>query len=275
MVTPHLDTVLFPDRPRLQAIAWHLGDHVNAKSLHTDELMLVDEFYPVGGGQAIVFRFGAMVTIDVDPDAAAHLREAVLKHTTNGQPASEKEEAQLAVVTDLDLSGPRSSIRFSTEEGIPIPRATAGHLHIIAEVLAKSAALAYYEGQVSQVFERIEPLARTIQKGQRRSGAQELLRLLGDATQAQMGTTGRMEVRDKPQLAWDRTDLDRLWGALMDEYEIVERDALLSRKLELISSSTSTYYQLLQSHQTHRVEWYIVILILVEIVLIVYEILVR
>ena len=42
---------------------------------------------------------------------------------------------------------------------------------------------------------------------------------------------------------------------------------MLNRKLELISSTTNTFFHLLQARRTLRVEWYIVILIVVEIVL--------
>ena len=268
-----IDTILFPGRERLRAVAWHLGDHVDAKSLHQAEHILPGEFHPVGGGYAIVFRFGAMAVIEVEPDAAVELRTVILKHTSEARADFATEEAVIAVSPEGVEDSGRTSTYVEGGTGIPVPVATAGRLQIIASVMAKSAALAHYESQVGGVFERIEPLARSIQQGNARTGDRELLRLLGDATLTQMSTTGRMEVRDKPDPAWDRPELDRLWRALSDDYELAEREAILSRKLGLISSTTSTFYQLLQANQTHRVEWYIAILIVFEIIIIVYEML--
>jgi uncharacterized Rmd1/YagE family protein len=45
----------------------------------------------------------------------------------------------------------------------------------------------------------------------------------------------------------------------------------LERKLELVSRTAETLLDLLQDKRTLRVEWYIVILIVVEIVLTLYE----
>ena len=46
---------------------------------------------------------------------------------------------------------------------------------------------------------------------------------------------------------------------------------MLNRKLELISRTAETVLELLQHRHSLRVEWYIVILIVVEILLTLYE----
>ncbi|MGD8320435.1 MAG: hypothetical protein PVJ02_08275, partial [Gemmatimonadota bacterium] len=61
---------------------------------------------------------------------------------------------------------------------------------------------------------------------------------------------------------------------LAREYELAERDRALSRKLEIISDVAETYLELLDTRKSLRLEWYIVILILIEIVLFLWQILV-
>ena len=58
---------------------------------------------------------------------------------------------------------------------------------------------------------------------------------------------------------------------LEDEFELGERHKALERKLELVSRTAETLLDLLQNKRTLRVEWYIVILIVVEILLTFYE----
>ncbi len=73
--------------------------------------------------------------------------------------------------------------------------------------------------------------------------------------------------------AWP--DLDRLYEKLGVEYELRDRDRALSRKLELISGTAETLLEILQSRRSLRVEWYIVILIFIEILIILYDIFAR
>ena len=58
----------------------------------------------------------------------------------------------------------------------------------------------------------------------------------------------------------------------LDKYELRERFLILEQKLTLISRSVETALGILQQDSSHRVEWYIVILIVVEILLSIYEI---
>jgi uncharacterized Rmd1/YagE family protein len=88
---------------------------------------------------------------------------------------------------------------------------------------------------------------------------------------SELKIVGRVEVADKPELTWDHPELERLYVRLADEFEIRERHRVLDRKLELVSRTAQTVLELLQHRHSLRVEWYIVILILVEILLMLYE----
>ena len=60
----------------------------------------------------------------------------------------------------------------------------------------------------------------------------EMLRLIGQALGVQHRVSGRVAVDDKPDVLWDRPDLERLYARLEDEYELKERGQTLQRKLE-------------------------------------------
>jgi required for meiotic nuclear division protein 1 len=62
---------------------------------------------------------------------------------------------------------------------------------------------------------------------------------------------------------------------LAEEYELKERGAALERKLDLVSRSAGVLVDLLQNRRALRVEWYIVLLILIEILLYLYEMFLR
>ena len=66
-------------------------------------------------------------------------------------------------------------------------------------------------------------------------------------------------------------DFDRLFTRLEDEYGLQERRLAIDRKLELISRTVETLVDLLQNQRALRVEWYIVLLIVFEIFLTLYQ----
>jgi uncharacterized Rmd1/YagE family protein len=102
-----------------------------------------------------------------------------------------------------------------------------------------------------------------------------LLRHIGRVLLDEMKMVARAEVTDRPELIWDHPDLEQLYLRLEDEFELQERAAILDRKLELISRTVETVLDLLQKRRSVRVEWYIVILIVMELALSLYQVFVR
>jgi uncharacterized Rmd1/YagE family protein len=65
--------------------------------------------------------------------------------------------------------------------------------------------------------------------------------------------------------------LEVLYVRLESEFELRERQLALERKLEVIGRTAQTVLDLLQARRSLRVEWYIVILIVMELLLSLYE----
>jgi uncharacterized Rmd1/YagE family protein len=105
--------------------------------------------------------------------------------------------------------------------------------------------------------------------------SRELLRHIGRSLLSELRIVGRVEVADKPELTWDNPDLERLYARLADEFELRERYAVLERKLELTARTAQTVLDLLRHRHNIRLEWYIVLLIIAEIFLTLYELFVR
>ena len=57
---------------------------------------------------------------------------------------------------------------------------------------------------------------------------------------------------------------------LAEEYELRDRSRALDRKLEIVSRTVETLLSLVQTRSSMRVEWYIVLLIIAELLLTTY-----
>jgi uncharacterized Rmd1/YagE family protein len=168
-------------------------------------------------------------------------------------------------------------VEAESQEGLEgdvmlLHNADVPRLQLVADILAKSVVLAYYESQVGQNFDRIEPLAVDLQRrGSAGRSAKDVLRHIGGTLLSEHNMVGRVEVTDKPDLLWERADLERLFQRLEGSYEIRERHTAIERKLDLIARTAQTVLDLVQNQHSMRLEWYVVILIVCEIFLTLYE----
>jgi uncharacterized Rmd1/YagE family protein len=219
-------------------------------------------------GVAVLFRYGAVVLFNVPDTAEAAFLDQLAPLIQGAATARETEELQIAI----DAGG-RETMEA---DRVCLADADVIRFQLVAEVLSKSVVLAEYETLVSQTFEQIEPLAIELQRHGRASrDARRLLRQIGQSLLSEHRMIGRAEIRDKPEVLWERPDLEKLYVRLEDELEISERYSILERKLELISRTASTVLDLLHTQLGLRLEWYIVILILVEIVMFGYDLFFR
>ena len=147
---------------------------------------------------------------------------------------------------------------------------------VIADILSKSALLSLYEKQISGEFDRVEQLATELQSTGRIPGkGPEFLKKIGTLLLVEQRMVGRAEIAEKPEILWDNPGLEGLFARLEDEFELRERHTAIERKLGLISQTSHTLLELLSSRHALRVEWYIVILIVLEILLSLYALIVH
>lgn len=219
-----------------------------------------------GAGCAQVFRYGVVVLFGMSEQDEAELCASL--SVREPLPRPESEQVELRIEHDPDAE-PR------IENGVIfVPDESLRHLELIGEALAKSVVLAYHESAIASVFDRIEPLAQNLHdnlnSGKRE---RELLEYIGGALLSEQRMVGRVEVREKPDVLWENMALERFYQRLEREYELRERATSVERKLALISRSAQTALDLLEQRSTRRVEWYVVVLIVVEILLTVYSML--
>ena len=246
-----------------------LGERLDTRALERDTPLGVAPLtleIP-GGGTAVLFRYGAVILFGAESAALDHFVSGLRPLVTAALPVPEQDDARLLIRPDadqvVDLAG-----------NILLREKTTERLQVVADVLAKGLILSHYETRIAEIFDGIEPLAVTLrEKGRPGARGKELLRHIGDVLLMQQKMVGRVETGEKPELLWDHPELERLYGRLAEEYELRDRDRALDRKLDIISRTVETLLGLVQTRSSLRVEWYIVLLIVAELVLTIYPLL--
>jgi len=257
-------------RPAFQAKALLIGERIDLRSLESTERFGGGQVTIAvrGGGVAVLFRYGAVVLFDTAPMEQASFLAQLEPLVTQRYAVPEVEVVELRV-------DPAASDGMEGDT-IVLADGDAQRLALVADILAKSVVLARYEAQINETFDRIEPLAVDLMnKGRTGPHAKELLKHIGGALLSQQKMIGRVEMTDKPDLLWERADLERLYSRLEQVFELRERHTALERKLDLIEQTAKTALELVQNRHSIRVEWYIVALIVFEILLTLYDLFVR
>jgi uncharacterized Rmd1/YagE family protein len=220
-----------------------------------------------GGGRAALFRYGAAVLFGAAPEAAERFGATLAANVAGPLAAPEREDVRL-------LIDPQAEQHVDAAGNILLRDGAPERLQLVADILAKSLVLAHYETRIADIFDRIEPLAATLrEKGRPGATGKVLLRHIGDVLLMQQQMVGRVETAETPELLWEHPELERFYMRLADEYELRERDRALDRKLDIVSRTVETLLSLVQTRSSMRVEWYIVLLIVAELVLSLYPLL--
>jgi uncharacterized Rmd1/YagE family protein len=213
---------------------------------------------------ALIYPFGAIVFFNATTSATVELITRCQRFTT--QLISTPETEQFSVIIQPDQ--PEGIVKNK----VSIKRVSKAHLEIIADALAKSVVIEYHENRIGSIFDKIEPIAKSLkERGKLGYRTNDLLKHIGASLVMAQEMVGKIEVTEKPLILWEHGELEPLHAQLVEDLEIIERQSSLERKLELISHTAQTSLEVLQQHQSHRLEWYIIILIGIEIVLHLYQ----
>jgi uncharacterized Rmd1/YagE family protein len=256
-------------RKRVRALL--LSDRIDTQNLKPDGVVSTAPLaYRYGGdGLVTMFRYGVVVQIGLTPAEEDAVLTSLGGRLVRPIAPREEEITQIALAPDKDdqilPGGP-----------ITLKAITPAHLIVIADALSKSVVLARDEREVAAVLELVEPFARQLaERGWTTSGRRVILRHIGNALLVQHRVSGRVAVTEKPDVLWDRYDLERLYARLEDEYELKERADVLARKLSVINETTEVLADIIDTRRSFRLEVAIVILIAVELLLAGYPLLLR
>ena len=256
-----------PTAEQLTAHALLIGDRINTAGFEGQLLSSSPLTVRVGSnGLGVVFRYGVVVLIGLSAAEEAEFLARLKTRSYGKITPAEEEWAKIQVAKEAEepipVGGPILVREFSLER-----------LLVVADALAKSVVLGRDEREVANVFDTIDPFARVLANvGKTSRNRTDLLKLMGNALLVQHRLSGRVAVGDKPDVLWDRPDLERLYARLEDEYELSERAETLNRKLAVIADTATTLADLIDTQRSLRLEIIIVFLIAFEIVITFYEI---
>ena len=255
---------------RLHARAVILGERLDHRGLGPGGAALADPV-PIAAPapiSAFAFRWGAVVIFGADPAQEAALLTGLGPRITNPADNPAEEAALIALGAERDGVDAEGVIQLCDQ--------APERLAVVADALAKSAALAQQEARIMEALDRMEPAVAELRVAGRLSvSSRALQRQIGHALSARSRNLGRVEATDKPEVLWDHPELERLHARLADEYELRERGGALERKLAWIGDTTQALLSLIQARRALRLEAAVVVLVGIEVAFTLHEHVIR
>lgn len=252
------------DPTRFDALAIVLGDRLDLRGLGSASATPPVVLRLSDRARAVLFRYGVAVLFGASDADREQLVQVLKPRIHRPHARGETEEIEIVVQPDRPEG--------FHEEYVVVHDDSVERLQLVAEVLARAVTLAQHEVEIAEVFDRIEPLAVALQeRGHAGRKIRSLVRHIGGALLVQHRMIGRAQISERPDVLWDVPQLERLYQRLAEYYELRDRHVALERKLRLVGDTAQTLHDLLQAQRSLRVEWYIVALILFDIVLSLYD----
>jgi len=230
--------------------------HPHHPILRTSPLVLE----PQQGSYVYLARFGGVVFWNC-PEPLIRQVHGELRSL----PGLQGLEEQARDFLKVRAGAPEDLVEFNEVE---LRDLTLEKLGIVSLALAQSVTLEHFESAVSRVLARFQPVVETLSRdGRLTLPHREVLRLVGFAMEVRAAVLNNLTLFDDPPETWESEALAHLDGALYDQFDLEERLGAIREKLAYLHDAGTTFRGLLDTRKDQRLEWIIILLILVEILM--------
>lgn len=217
-------------------------------------------------GLAFAWRFGAIVFVEV-PKETRH-REVELLREALGLPLREPRVTAEKFFIFVDATR-QAQVEYNR---LVLPTINQERLGAVAQTLAQSVAMEYYEAIVTQAkMQVLAMLDRIRRQGRIAIPAMRLNSQIADASMAQAEVVGVLHLLDKPDTLWNDAEMESIYLDLRNAFDLEERFKSIEYKIETIKESLRIVLEARNSALAQRLEMIIIVLVAVEVMFSIFQ----
>jgi required for meiotic nuclear division protein 1 len=253
----------------LNEIAGHFG--IN-KKFKWEEPLILDERFLKGilsqPSEKIiyVFSFGSIVCVNMEfheiKDIINYFKK-IDKNLKNNTPSNFIEEFKLEVREDSEFE-----LNYNF---IILPSINNYHLDMLAIVLAKSVSLKKIEEDIDILLDEIEDIIGLLDRGHLNLSDEKLSKMSANILKFKYNTISYIMLLEKPKIAWNNEEAEAFFVNLSDLFELKDRYEKIRHKTEILLDITEVFTSLTHAKRGTKLEWMVIILILIEIIMSILE----
>lgn len=144
---------------------------------------------------------------------------------------------------------------------------TVEHVKIVSEAFGQSVALEQSELLVGRALRETSPIVRALEtRGALIPSAKSILKTVGFTLAVRESIVAKLSLLDAPAETRRSERLSRLHDQLLDRFALRQRVAGLQEKVGFLSDLNQLLTTLLQNRTSHRLEWIVILLIVIEVI---------
>lgn len=210
-------------------------------------------------GHVVVFPFGAVVFWQCDEGVVNSVLAEI-----RGLPGMD--DAVAEVRDTMCILADEAEERVGFRE-VRLRTLSLEHLSLISQTLAQSVALKHSELEVSRALKNTSPIVRALElRGALIPSGASIMKTVGFTLAVREAVLAKLRLFDDPAETWRSERLARLHSLLYDHFDIKKRLAALQEKVTFLSDMNQILMNLLQNRTSHRLEWIVIVLIVIEVI---------
>lgn len=208
-----------------------------------------------------IFDYGVVVFANYDEVAKSELMRFIQNYTTDLVNLDLSEEYKIE--TDDKLS--KVVVK---NDYVIVPEINPSVLRIVMLNIGQSVALEYYEVLTDDLITSSKHYILELEKhGKLSISKTNLLKYIGKVLNVKNSIVDNLYILDDPNLVWDNEELDLLNRLLKANFDINTRFKDLDYRLQIVEDNLRLFTDVLNVRESSRLEWTIVILIVIEIMI--------
>ena len=215
-------------------------------------------FYSFGKGKYIYyFNYGVIAICGFTEEEIKDAVQRSLHHLKNPDPWL-RDDYELRVV-------PSAELKFEFDH-LTLDHVDDTGIRITMFNLAQSIALDHYHEVSENLLKEIKGFTNDLQSmGKLRINRKNILKFIGRALNTQNDIADNIYIFDTPEQVWENEDLDLLHRGQMKHFDLRKRFSEIEHTLRIIQMNLSIFLQISNQSDSNRLEWIIIILILIEV----------
>ena len=228
---------------------------------HFGTLSEIFYVFPETNRYIYIFDYGVIVLANYDEKAKIALMDFAQSYTSTLIKNPLHEEYQIE--TDAQL---KSSI--VKNNSVTVTAITPSVMRIVTLNTGQSVALEYYETLTDEMITSSKHyIVELERRGKLSISKTNLLKYIGKVLNVKNSIIDNLYILDDPNLVWDDEELNFLNRQLKANFEINTRFKDIDYRLQIIEDNLTLFTDVLNVRESSRLEWVIIILIVLEIVI--------
>jgi len=248
-----------------KAIALHLAEQIDIPAFREamgKEPYLGDRdelFYCENSSFLYIFRYGIATFYGFDQGSLSDILTKIEPFCKGWQSQRMSDEMEI----ELGLGGTAAR---ATNNKIILPESNVEAMRLSLLHLSQSVALDHFAGLSEQIMVETRGHTDHLERhGKLDLGGKKLKKYIARVLNINNQISGNLYIFDSPEEVWEDEGLDRLDRELKQIFDLKERYRTIKEQGYIIKENLSLFKGIMDHRESSRLEWIIILLILVEV----------